>query len=276
MSYDLTIRPTKGSARQKPLKLLAAFLERQPHVRRNGTTGFVLDDGVRWMELDAECNSGRAGKFNCIRAHIPLAFLGDDPETNYFVLLRSIAAELKWKLVDEQADEDDDPDFEEADDRESTVALFGPVFAEPEISSLIGWLREGGYSITKLGHNDPPRRWKGTDEEAIREILSGDGSMTIYPGLVAVRKDGLKLHLNITIDSDPTYGYSTVSTSMLSQHDLRSIAKELMGILPCYLAFLARVDPKPDSAYNVHRERIHQTDACPDFLLQRFGWKRET
>ena len=73
--------------------------------------------------------------------------------------------------------------------------------------------------------------------------------MTIYPGLVAVRKDGLKLDLNITINSDPTYGYSTVSTSMLSQHDLRSIAKELMGILPCHLAFLASPDPKPEDSY---------------------------
>ncbi len=116
MSYDLTIRPDETFSQFKPLASLAAFLAAQPNLKTNGTRGFILEDGNRWMEIDLETVSEEGDNiedesinpetFNCIRAHIPYPHLGTQPERDYFPLLRSIAQQLSWELHDEQSDEE--------------------------------------------------------------------------------------------------------------------------------------------------------------------------
>ena len=115
MSYDLTIRPDEAFSQFKPLAPLAAFLAAQPNLKPNGPRGFVLEDGIRWMEIDFETVSEEGDNiedestdpktFNCIRAHIPYPQLGKQPERDYFPLLRSISQQLGWELHDEQSDE---------------------------------------------------------------------------------------------------------------------------------------------------------------------------
>lgn len=114
MSYDLTIRPDARFSQFKSLAHLAAFLGQQPNVKPNGNRGFVLEDANRWMEIDLETVSEEGDNiedestdlatFNCIRAHIPYSYLGEQPEHDYFPLLRSIAQQVGWQLYDEQSD----------------------------------------------------------------------------------------------------------------------------------------------------------------------------
>ncbi len=116
MSYDLTIRPDESFSQFKPLAPLAAFLAAQPNLKPNGNRGFVLEDGNRCMEIDIETvseegddiedESADLETFNCIRAHIPYAHLGKQPQRDYYPLLHSIAQQLGWELHDEQSDEE--------------------------------------------------------------------------------------------------------------------------------------------------------------------------
>ena len=124
MSYDLTIRPDERFSEFKQLAPLVAFLTAQPHLKPNGDRGFALEDGNRWMEIYIETVSEEGDSiedestdpdtFNCIRAHIPYARLGTQPERDYFPLLGCIAEQVGWQLYDEQGGaelsaEDTDP-----------------------------------------------------------------------------------------------------------------------------------------------------------------------
>ena len=117
MSYDLTIRADETFSEFRPIEPVLTFLATQPHLRPNGTRGFVLDDGRRWMEIDIETVSEEGDNiedestdpltFNCIRAHIPYGHLGDQPELDYIPLLRNLAHRIGWKLYDGQKDDED-------------------------------------------------------------------------------------------------------------------------------------------------------------------------
>jgi hypothetical protein len=125
MSYDLTIRPNKTYSEFKPIAPLVVFLEKQPHVRSNGARGYVLEEGDLWMEINIETVSDEGDNieddphdietFNCIRAHIPYPYLGQNPHRDYFPLLRSIAKQIGWQLHDEQTDDDTDEQFQDTD-----------------------------------------------------------------------------------------------------------------------------------------------------------------
>ena len=116
MSYDLTIRSDESFSEFKPVAPLAAFLGAQPKVKPNGDCGFAFEDGEQWMEINMEtvneegktigAESNGAETFNCIRAHIPNACVGREPERDYFPLLRSIAEEIGWSVYDEQSEEE--------------------------------------------------------------------------------------------------------------------------------------------------------------------------
>lgn len=117
MSYDLTLRPDEKFSRSVPRQPLAAFLAQLPSVRRADRPQFILDEKPkRWMEISLETvdedgnwieEDGKVyDSTNCIRLHIPYAFLGKRPEQDYFPTAFAIADHLGWSLYDEQSGED--------------------------------------------------------------------------------------------------------------------------------------------------------------------------
>ena len=117
MSYDLTIRADRDYSRSTEVGRLMAFIARLPHLRPNGARRFVLDDPPsRWMNIDLEFIgpdreydeelTERGPETNCVRLHIPYAFLGDRPERDYFPTAWAIAKFLGWRLYDQQSGED--------------------------------------------------------------------------------------------------------------------------------------------------------------------------
>jgi hypothetical protein len=117
MSYDLTIRPDEKFSRSVPREPLSAFISQLPSITRAARPQFVLEEKPkRWMEIsletvDADGNiieeeGGTYDTANCIRLHIPYAFLGTRPERDYFPTAFSIADHLGWSLYDEQSGED--------------------------------------------------------------------------------------------------------------------------------------------------------------------------
>lgn len=117
MSYDITIRSDEKFSRSVPREKLAAFIAHLPSIKRSERPQFVLDDKPkRWMEISLETadEDGNSleedGKTyettNCIRLHIPYAFLGKRPERDYFPTCFAIADHVGWAVFDEQSGED--------------------------------------------------------------------------------------------------------------------------------------------------------------------------
>jgi hypothetical protein len=116
MSYDLTIRADGHYSRSTPLAPLADFIDRLPHVRRNGPSGFVLEaPPARWMNISLEVadehgdsvsvDESGGDQVNCIRLHIPYANLGEEAERDYFPLAFDVAQFVGWQLYDAQTGE---------------------------------------------------------------------------------------------------------------------------------------------------------------------------
>jgi len=113
MSYDLTIRGDERYSKSAPLASLRSFLSQQPGLSPIGPGDFVLDDRPkRWMEVDLEVvnedgdNIQEPGQeydqINCLRLHVPYAFLGEAIERDYIPTASAIAQHLGWELFDEQ------------------------------------------------------------------------------------------------------------------------------------------------------------------------------
>lgn len=117
MSYDITIRADGTFSRSASKQAVLDFLRTQPNLVPNGTSGFALDDRPkRWMEIDLEVVTKEGdsveealdtlNEINCIRLHIPYAFLkSSNLNEGYLPLAFKIGDFLKWEVYDEQSGE---------------------------------------------------------------------------------------------------------------------------------------------------------------------------
>ena len=115
MSYDISIAADDTFTRSVPFVRLRDFISHLPNVRPNGERGLVLraDDRL-WMEIDLEAVDEQGDVLdecvtspivNCVRLHIPYAFLGQPPHQEYFAAALAIAEYLGWPAIDEQTGE---------------------------------------------------------------------------------------------------------------------------------------------------------------------------
>ena len=115
MSYDLDIKADDDYSQSADCDRLKAFVAHLPGIKPNGSRGFVLDDRPqKWMEIDLEAVSpdgdydeelSRGTWVNCVRLHIPYAYLGETPERDYFPTAWAIAAFLGWRLHQDKGGE---------------------------------------------------------------------------------------------------------------------------------------------------------------------------
>ena len=106
MSYDLTVQYDEDFSESARLGEVMDWLLAQPGVSFYGTDYFVLDlpEKTLWMGMDVAVSDGegREAEFDCIEAHIPYGFLGEQPERDYFPLLFGLAERLGWQVFDAQ------------------------------------------------------------------------------------------------------------------------------------------------------------------------------
>jgi hypothetical protein len=113
MSFDLTVKSDETYSRRTLKAALDLFISQMPGIKPNGSRGFVLDERPkRWMEIDLEVVSeegenikedGRTyEEINCLRLHIPYAFLDDDIGRDYLPTAFAIADYIGWTLYDDQ------------------------------------------------------------------------------------------------------------------------------------------------------------------------------
>jgi len=116
MSYDLTIKGDDTYSLRTSKADLDSFIAQLPGIKRNGSSGFVIDERPkRWMEIDLEvvseegdydCDAaGASDTINCVRLHIPYAFLGNAIERDYLPTAFAIAGRIGWPLYDDQTGE---------------------------------------------------------------------------------------------------------------------------------------------------------------------------
>ena len=116
MSYDLTIKGDETYSLRISKADLDSFIAQLPGIKRNGSTGFVIDERPkRWMEIDLEvvseegdydCDAAsESDTINCVRLHIPYAFLGNAIERDYLPTAFAIAGRIGWLLYDDQTGE---------------------------------------------------------------------------------------------------------------------------------------------------------------------------
>jgi hypothetical protein len=114
MSYDLSVQYDEDFSESARLGDVMDWLLAQPGVVVSGGDSFRLDvpEKKLWMELDVAVSEGAGpdAVFDCIEAHIPYGFLGEQPEKDYFPLLFGLAKQLGWKVFDAQEGEEIFPD----------------------------------------------------------------------------------------------------------------------------------------------------------------------
>lgn len=114
MSYDLTLRADPTYSEYVSLSELQDFGLKLPEVRSNVAKNLALgDSSTKWMEIDLEvvtdegdfipdADPAQSG-INCIRFHIPYAFLGQDWQQVYLPTALAIAELCGWQLLDDQS-----------------------------------------------------------------------------------------------------------------------------------------------------------------------------
>jgi hypothetical protein len=113
MSYDITIRHDEAYSATTPRRTLDAFLEGVPEVDAAGP-GYLCGDanGPVHFEIDLEMvtpvgdlvEDAPSDEVNCVRIHIPYAFLDASADTAIDVAL-GLAEHLGWEALDEQTGE---------------------------------------------------------------------------------------------------------------------------------------------------------------------------
>jgi hypothetical protein len=113
MTFDLTIRSSRAYSRSVPLEPLSRFIASLPHVKTVRPELLVFEvPPDRHMEIsletatrdgDSDAPSEAGGwRVNCIRLHIPYAFMGDPAERDYYRLAEMLTTLLGWMLYDQQ------------------------------------------------------------------------------------------------------------------------------------------------------------------------------
>lgn len=114
MSYDLKIVPSGNTMFSVGSEEVSTFLLQMPNIVMNGPNHFLFQDeaNTQYFELDLELVAangdsiavGEQQDINCIRIHIPYAYLERTLEATVETC-KQIAAHLRWTAFDEQTEE---------------------------------------------------------------------------------------------------------------------------------------------------------------------------
>jgi hypothetical protein len=128
MSYDLEIRSDDDRSQVIPHAKAAKVIRPLAGVTPNGRRGFLYKDAGKkqHMQIDpqfiAEGESKNVPEINCIRLHIPYAFMHDNnDDLLYFDLAERIAKGIGWSVYDAQLGEYSDGSSSKAPVRSAPV-----------------------------------------------------------------------------------------------------------------------------------------------------------
>jgi hypothetical protein len=131
-----------------------------------------------------------------------------------------------------------------------------------QVSSFLRVLANQGFSISHLGKNDPPRKFKGSIDEAVSMVLSG----TDLTDCTFARSVARRLDLDFHINHHPQGTHSTVSASCPDKAVLGLVADSAAEAFDLFIAIRGVLGRGKQQAWEV----VHVTERCPHELRSRF------
>jgi hypothetical protein len=137
--------------------------------------------------------------------------------------------------------------------------------AKPTTLQVSGFLRalaNQGFSISHLGKSDPPRKCKGSIDEAVSMVLSG----TDLTDCTFARDVAWKLDLDFWINNHPQGTHSTLSASCPDKAVLGLVADSAVEAFDLFIAIRGVFGGGKEQPWEV----VHATDSCPQELRSKF------
>jgi hypothetical protein len=140
----------------------------------------------------------------------------------------------------------------------SYVARPGPA----QVNSFLQALAGHDVSISHLGKSDPPRKFKGSVDEAVSMVFSG----TDLTNWTFARDAARKLDFDFQIRHDPEWTHSTVSASCPDLGILDLAAESAAGAFDLFITIRGVSSGGKEQPWEV----VHVTESCPNELRSRF------
>ena len=140
--------------------------------------------------------------------------------------------------------------------------IYSPKLSEPSVRSFFSHLRAIGVVINHLGKSDPPRRWSGADDEAVRQILGG----TDLTNWTFLRDADAGLRFSIELHRDTKWEHDTISLSG-PEAKVWEIAEFLAQTMAHYLVIVGLPGGGKNQAWQV----ISLSSDCPETLKRQFA-----
>jgi len=139
--------------------------------------------------------------------------------------------------------------------------IYTPHLKEADIRIWLDSLKSWGVTITHLGKHDPPKRWTGDRESALKEIIRGRDltNYTFFRDSTACLEFELELH------RDPRWESDTISLSSKSEPQLVEIVRNYSEILPCHAAIVGISGGGKEQIWQI----VHLNQECPTRLRDK-------
>lgn len=139
--------------------------------------------------------------------------------------------------------------------------IYTPKLCEDSVRSLVSALRGVGITITHLGKTDPPKRWSGDEDAAVRQILEGT-NLTNWTYLRDSRK---QLDFSIELHRDAKWEHDTLSLSG-PMVEVMEASGSLAKSIEHYLVVVGLLGAGPSQIWQI----LSLEKGCPERLKQHF------
>jgi hypothetical protein len=133
--------------------------------------------------------------------------------------------------------------------------IYTPKLAESVIPQLVAALAGAGIKITHLGKNDPPRKWRGTDEQVAELIWKGNDLTNWTFG----RDSRLKVEFTIELHRDPRWSHDSISLSGCDLRVIESLATAICKSSNAFMAISGILGMGKEQQWNL----LWMSDSCP-------------
>src|SRR5262245_22585136 len=137
--------------------------------------------------------------------------------------------------------------------------------AKPTTTQVSGFLRalaNQGFSISHLGKSDPPRKFRGSIDDAVSMVLGG----TDLTDCTFARSVARRLEFDFHINRHPQGIHSTLSASCPDKAVLGLVADSAAEGFDLFIAIRGILGGGKEQPWEV----VHVTDRCPQELRSKF------
>jgi hypothetical protein len=131
------------------------------------------------------------------------------------------------------------------------------------VSRFLRALADCGVSISHLGKSDPPRKFRGSIDEAVSMVFNGK-DLTDW---TFARDVAQRLDFDFQVHHDPEWTHSTVSASCPDLGVLDLVADSAAGAFDLFITIRGVSSGGKDQPWEV----VQVTEKCPHELRSRFA-----